>query len=134
MRSCPALSTLSKGDLISLSLLHLAASLTLSLLLNLSTYLPHSLYLSLHTICISFNSFLFLSLILYFLYFLYFVFENVSPHRFEIKTKDALTALESRLLVERTAALHSLRLEMQIMIDKAHVEKDEFQALYSKVR
>ena len=56
------------------------------------------------------------------------------PHRFEVKTKDALTALESRLLVERTAALHSLRLEMQIMIDKAHVEKDEFQALYSKVR
>ena len=131
MRCCPALSTLSKGDLISLSLLHLAASLTLSLLLNLSTYLSHSLYLSLHAICISFNSFLFLSLILY---FLYFVFENVFPHRFEIKTKDALTALESRLLVERTAALHSLRLEMQIMIDKAHVEKDEFQALYSKVR
>ena len=59
---------------------------------------------------------------------------QIFSYRFEIKIKDALTALESRLLVERTAAVHSLRLEMQAMIDKAHVEKDEFQALYSKVR
>jgi kinesin family protein C2/C3 len=45
---------------------------------------------------------------------------------------DSLAALEAKKDVERAAALHHLKAEMQLLVDRAVHDKDEYLAMYTK--
>ena len=51
----------------------------------------------------------------------------------EARVRQAVSTAESRKDEERVAALFSLREELQILVDAANAERDEFFKLYSKV-
>ena len=52
--------------------------------------------------------------------------------RYEVKMKDSLVALEKKLNAEKTAALATLRQELQALVNAANAERDEYLALYTK--